>query len=143
VLDLLSKVIDPKMVDQLKARWGGKPEMTPEDFAGTGINVAYDPKRLELVAIIPGSMRASRMVSVSSLDQMKIGTFAKPATFDAYMNGRGSLNYIGAGSDRGLQDPIFALDGAMRIKGLVLESEAVAQPGLPNDFQRQGTRLVY
>jgi outer membrane usher protein len=143
-LDLLSKVLDAAIVNQLKTRWTGQSMLTPDSFADTGITAVYDPKRLELVMLIPASLRATRSVAVSALDQQRIGNYLKPATFDAYLNVRGNVGWNGTGTNRGVQDPVFALEGAARWGGLVLESEGVWQPGVSNHpFQRQGSRFVY
>lgn len=143
-LDLLSKVLDPNVLNTLRSRWTGQSSLSPDSFNDTGIGVAYDPKRLELVMIIPASLRANRSVSVAAFDQQRMGTFLKPAGFDAYLNIRGNVNWIGAGNDRGVQDPVFALNGAARWNGLIFESEGVWQPGVDgHEFQRQGSRFVY
>ncbi|HEY3811692.1 MAG TPA: fimbria/pilus outer membrane usher protein [Caulobacteraceae bacterium] len=143
VLDLLSKVLDQTYLQTLKTRFNGLSSVTTGSFADTGIAIVYDPKRLELVFLIPASMRASRSVSIAALDQAHMGSFAKPAQFSGYLNVRGNLDYVGAGSGGGLQDPVFALDGALNFNGVVLESSGVYQPGDANTFQRIGTRLEY
>ncbi|HWE48087.1 MAG TPA: fimbrial biogenesis outer membrane usher protein [Caulobacteraceae bacterium] len=142
-LDLLSKILDQNTLQALKTNFNGQATITPAAFNGTGIAVAYDPKRLELVFLIPANMRAARSVSIAALDARRLGTVMKPADFSGYLNVRGNLDYIGAGSSGGLQDPVFALDGALNLRGIVLESAGVWQPGMANTFQRTGTRLLY
>jgi outer membrane usher protein len=143
VLDLLSKIIDEKNLQALRTKLNGRGVITPAAFNDTGLTVYYDPKRLELTFLIPASMRASRSVSIASLDQQKLGSFVTPANVSAYLNVRGNVDYVGAGSGGGLQDPVFALDGAMRIHGVIFESTGVWQPGMANTFQRLGSRFVY
>ena len=142
-LDLLSKIIDQSNFQALKTRFNGQATLTPGSFADTGIAVVYDPKRLELVFLIPATMRAARSVSIAALDAQHLGTVMKPAAFSGYLNVRGNLDYVGAGGNNGLQDPVFALDGALNMHGLVLESSGVYQPGMTNTFQRTGTRFIY
>ena len=143
VLDLLAKIIDATNLQGLKTRFNGQATVTPASFADTGIAIVYDPKRLELVFLIPASMRAARSVSIAALDQQRLGTYTKPATFAGYLNVRGNLDYVGAGPGSGLQDPVFALDGALNFHGLVFESSGVWQPGDSTDFQRTGSRFIY
>src|SRR3546814_5065228 len=49
--------------------------------------------------------------------------FRSPEDFSAYVNIRGSLDYIHKGSNTGFDDPFFLFDGAARLGGVVLESE--------------------
>jgi outer membrane usher protein len=144
LLDLLSNIVDAHVVETLRGSLAGRTTMSPQDLAGTGITVTYNPQTLELALGIPSEMRASRAVQVSPLDRARIGTYVRPATFSAYVNVRGSVDYIHSGPDTGLADPVFFLDGASRIGAMALESEAVWQPGSSGkSFQRQGTRWVY
>ena len=143
VLDLLSKIINQTNLQTLQTRFNGQAAITPASFADTGIAVAYDPKRLELVFLIPATMRAARSVSIASLDEQRLGSYMKPATFSGYLNVRGNLDYVGAGDGGGLQNPVFALDGALDFHGLVFESSGVWQPGTSTDFQRTGSRFIY
>lgn len=144
LLDLLSNVLDPNVLKALQGDFAGKTVLTPADFEASGVSVRYNPQTLELNLTIASERRASRSVQVTPLDREKLGSFAKPADFSAYINVRSSLDYVHSGPDEGFADPVFFLDGATRIGGAVLESEAFWQPGsFGPDFQRQGSRLVY
>ncbi len=143
-LDLLSSVVSPDVLESLRTRLAGKNTAAVEDFASVGIGISYNPRTLELNFSIPSERRVSRSVFVSPLDRDRVGTVVKPAEFSAYVNVRGSVDHISDGASKGFNEPVFFLDGAMRVaKNAVVEGEAFWQPGTNGaDFQRQGTRLV-
>ncbi len=143
-VQVLSPILNPDVLENLRTAFGGKAQIGPEDFAPAGIRAEYDPRTLELQFQIPTERRASRSFSVSALDRVQVGELARPANFSAYINMRGSLDLIEDGVDTGLQSPVMLLDGAMRLGPVVAESDAVWQPGgFGTDFQRLGSRLVY
>jgi outer membrane usher protein len=143
ILDLLSNVLDPTALKALQGSFAGRSTLTSSDFQASGVGVSYDPQTLELKLDISPERRASRSVNVSPMDRNSVGTFEKPAGFSAYVNVRSSLDYVHNGPGNGFGDPVFFLDGATRVGGVVLESEAFYQPGSLNpDFQRQGSRVV-
>lgn len=145
LLDLLANVLDPDVLRTLRGSFAGKTTLSPSDFEASGIRIRYNPQTLELDLEIASERRASRTVQVSPLDRARIGNFVQPAGFSAYVNVRGSLDYLWEGFNDGVQSPVFFLDGATRFAGVVLESEAAWSPGADNnpDFQRIGSRAVY
>ncbi len=144
LIDLLANVLTPQALDALKSAFADKPVVTPADVAPTGITAVYNPQTLELVLTIPPAMKAARSLALTALDRERFGMFVKPATFAAYMNVRGAIDYVYQGPDKGLGKPIFFLDGAARTHDVAVESEGVWQPGARGtDFQRQGSRIVY
>jgi outer membrane usher protein len=143
LLDLLSNVVDPDVLENLNAQFGDSGTLSPSDFGAYGIGVAYNSQDLTLELSIAAERRATRTVQVSPLDRARIGTFAQPADFSAYLNVRGNVDFLWEGPDDGIQEPVMFLDGAIRLGGPVLESEAIWQPGTSGaDFQRLGSRLV-
>jgi outer membrane usher protein len=146
MLDLLSNVVDAKILETLRGSIGSKQAISPEDLAGSGIKATYNPQTLELALEIPSQMRAARALQVASLDRTRFGAFEKPAKVSAYLNVRGSLDYVEKGANKGLNEPIFFTDAAIRLAdlgGAVLESQQIWHPGANGpDFQRQGTRIV-
>lgn len=144
ILQVLSELLSPDVLENLRTSFGGKAKVGPEDFAPVGIGVEYDPRTLELRFSIPTERRASRAVSVSALDRTRVGELLKPANFSAYFNVRSSLDLVEDGTDQGLRAPIMLLDGAVRLGPAVVESDAIWQPdALGGDFQRLGSRLVF
>jgi outer membrane usher protein len=144
LFQLLTPIIAPDALDTLRSNFAGKTQLSPEDLAPTGLNLAYNPRTLELVLTIPVERRASRDLSVSALDRARLGSFYQPASASAYLNVRGTFDLVETGPDTGFADPILFLDGAVRLGSVVAESDAIWSPGRDSaDFQRLGSRLVY
>ncbi|MBA4161399.1 MAG: fimbrial biogenesis outer membrane usher protein [Novosphingobium sp.] len=143
-LQVLEPVLAGNVLTALRSNLAGKPTVGPQDFASVGILVTYDPRTLELRFEIPVEKRASRSLSVSALDRRSIGNYVQPAKFSAYLNIRGSVDLYGQGPNTGFEEPVFLLNGAMRLGGPVLEGDAIWSPGNNGvDFQRLGNRLVF
>lgn len=143
-LQLLGFVLNPNFFSTIEDSLGTRATLTPADLLPSGITVTYDPQTLELNFTIPAERRLARSVIVSPLDRERIGEVITPADVSGYVNIRGTFDYIHAGGNEGFASPLFLLDGATRIGGVVAESEAIWQPGVNGvDFQRLGSRLVY
>lgn len=143
-LQLLEPILDPEAFKALREGLAGRAGIGPADVAPAGISVAYDPQRLELRFDIPVERRASRSLAVSPMDRAMVGDVVRPADFSAYVNVRGSVDYVEEGFDTGFASPIMLLDGAVRLGPVVAESDAIWTPGTRGaDFQRLGSRLVY
>lgn len=143
-LQLLEPLLDPDVMLALRGSLSGKNTIGPGDLTAAGIGVDYDPRTLELRFQIPVEKRASRRLSVSALDHQSVGDFVKPLDFSAYLNIRGSVDLYEQGPTTGFQEPVFLLNGAVNLKGVVLESDAIWIPGSSGaDFQRLGSRAVY
>lgn len=143
-LQLLEPILAGDVLTALRSNLAGKPTVGPQDFASAGIQIAYDPRTLELRFEIPVEKRASRSLSVSALDRRSLGDYVQPAKFSAYLNIRGSVDLYEQGPNTGFEAPVFLLNGAMRLGGPVLESDAIWSPGNNGvDFQRLGSRMVF
>ena len=143
-MQLLETIVAPDIMNALRSNFAGKPTVSPSDFASVGINVTYDPRTLELRFEIPVEKRASRNVSVSALDRQSLGNYVRPADVSAYLNVRGSVDLNEDGGNNGFDNPVFLLNGAFRLKGSVIETDAIWSPGSNGtDFQRLGSRYVY
>jgi outer membrane usher protein len=143
--ELLSRILDPRAIERLKASNANKSALTLADFEAGGIPIRYDAQSLEIIVSPPPSARASRSLQVSAIDRAKIGSFDQPAQHSAYLNVRGSVDYIHEGLDVGLGDPTFQLDGAFRLGDWVVESEGLWRPNadLQATYQHLGTRWVW
>lgn len=143
-LQLLGLVLDPNFFSTIEDSLGTRATITPADLLPSGITVSYDPQTLELNFAIPAERRLARSVIVSPLDRERLGEVVRPADVSGYLNIRGTFDYVHAGGNKGFASPLFLLDGATRLGGVVAESEAIWQPGIDGvDFQRLGSRLVY
>ncbi len=140
---LLAPIVTPEFIEALKTNLAGRETIGPADLEPLGLRAQYDPRTLELTFVIPVERRASRRLSLSALDRSALGDFVKPLPASAYVNVRGSVDYVEDGTDTGFDQPVFLLDGAARLGGAVIESNAIWTPGQNGaDFQRIGSRVV-
>jgi len=142
LVELLTPRLDTARLSELRA--------TPSDqgfaplslFEQRGVPLLFDKRTLELTLSIATADRALRTIGLSDLDPAKIGEFAAPEKFSAYVNIRGSLDYVHKGGQTGLGDPFLLFDSATRIGKFVVESEGEYN-GQRSSFRRTGSRVVY
>jgi outer membrane usher protein len=142
LIELLTPRLDPTRLAALRGLPTDQGYVELSALAPTGLSLELDKRALELSIRIPTADRALRTIALSDTDPAAIGAFATPERFSAYLNIRGSIDYVHKGSLSGLGDPFFLVDGAARLGGIVLEAEG-QWDGQANRFQRDGTRLVY
>ena len=141
-IELLERRLDTRRIEALRGL------VTVDDFAPlsaldqVGLPMQFDKQTLELSVNIAVQDRAERTIALAELDRPIIGEFAQPEAFSAYVNMRGSLDYVEKGTNTGLGDPFLLFDGAARFDRFVLESEGVWD-GRDNQFGRSGSRLVF
>jgi outer membrane usher protein len=144
LLTLLTPRLAPTLVERLRQRLAERGQISDVDLEGVGVAIRYDPLTLQLMMDVAAASRASRSLTLGDDRGRGTVTYVAPAEVSAYLNIRGSMDWVQQGGDRGLAAPITFLDGAIRAGGVVLESEANWQPGGRGvDFQRRGARLVY
>ncbi|MGZ9113606.1 MAG: fimbria/pilus outer membrane usher protein [Brevundimonas sp.] len=142
VFELLARTLDPAAVESLRPLAEPGVFAPLARFAEAGLPVTFDPRSLELTIAIPPAARGRRSIGLADLDREQYGDFATPEAFTAYLNFNGAANYVHTGSgDTGFGDPLILVDGAARLNGWVLESEATWSGD--DGFSRDGTRLVY
>lgn len=144
LLAVLGDVLERGPLDQMRGRIAGKGNATPQDATVEGVTVAFDQQKVELVVTPRPDLMAARRLQISPLNPDRVGEYVAPANFSAYLNMRGAVDWVQTGPDNGLQDPFFSFDGAARLGNVVLEGEALWNPGNDGeDFQYQGSRFVY
>lgn len=144
LLVLLTPRLAPSLIERLRARLAERGTIGRADLEGVGVGIRYDPLTLQLVMEVAPASRATRSVTLGDDAARGPVNYIAPADFSAYLNIRGSMDWVQQGSDEGLAAPITFLDGAVRAGGVVLESEANWQAGARGaDFQRRGTRFIY
>lgn len=143
LLSLLAPLLDTSAIAALRSSLAGRSTVSPEAVTAANMSMTYDPRALELRVVIPPELKVVRSLQVAPMDRTGVGSYVAPAGFSGYLNVRGSIDYVEQGFDKGLGDPTFLLDSALRLNGVVFENEAVWQPGAAADFQRLGTRFVY
>lgn len=142
VVELLGRGLDPAALEPLRPLNEPGVFAPLSAFAQAGLPIRFDARTLELVVEVPPGSRARRSIGLAELDREIYGDFAQPEAFTAYLNLRGAGNWIHTGTDEGFDDPVFALDGALRLRGVVLESEGDFATG-DGRFRRSGTRLIW
>ena len=143
LLALLQPRIAAPLLMRLRNRLSEQGQLNRTALQSVGVTILYDPQALQLVLEIAAPSRAARTVDLGG-DTRGAVSYASPADVSAYLNIRGSLDWVQQGPDQGIAAPVTFLDGAVRAGGVVLESEANWQAGVAGpDFQRRGTRLVY
>ena len=143
VFELLQRTLDPAAVEPLRTLAEPGVFAPIERFGDLGLPLSFNSRSLELTVAIPPSARSRQSIGLADLDRELYGEFATPEAFTAYLNIRGAVDYVHeGGGPTGLGDPLVLLDGAARINGFVLESEATWDMG-DRGFSRDGTRVVY
>jgi len=144
LLALLEPRLRPELVTRLRAALATRGELGRRDLEGVGISLGYDPQSLQINLDIASASRGAQTVEIGSDGDRPYVSYIAPAELSAYLNVRGSLDWVQQGLDEGVQSPIFFIDGATRIGDVVFESEVNWQPGiLGTDFQRRGSRFVH
>ncbi|HYD26483.1 fimbrial biogenesis outer membrane usher protein [Brevundimonas sp.] len=144
LLELLEPLVDRTTSDALRTSLTGQSALAPGKLVGLDMELVYRPELLSLEVRVPAALRAARSLSVGGVSRAPAGEFERPASLSSYLNVRAAVDHVNRGPDSGLQAPVVLLEGAMRARGVVLESDAVWRPsGAGPDVQRLGSRLVY
>lgn len=143
LLALLDTRLRPAILDSLEGALSRNGRLTPAELQGVGVGIRYDPRTLQVELSIASASRASSVLELSG-EPGRVVAYVKPADFSGYLNVRGAVDWVQQGGDEGLHAPVMFLDGALRHRGIVFESEANWQPGAAGvDLQRRGSRFVY
>ncbi|MDF2604647.1 fimbrial biogenesis outer membrane usher protein [Sphingomonas sp.] len=144
VLSLIAGRVRPEVLTRLRDLLSTTGVIDNAGLDAAGIALRYNPQSLEMEMSIATASRGTTAVTLAS-DQSRSGiTYVAPAELSAYLNVRGSLDWVQQGEGVGFTAPTFYLDGATRFSNVVLETEANWQPGGAGpSFQRRGTRLTY
>lgn len=144
LLDLLAGTLSPEALTRARPLLVGPASIGLDGLLPAGIGIRYDPLKIELALDIPLGMKQVRTLQVSPYAADRFGAYQQPASFSAFLTVRGGISYVERGADPGLGPPALLLDGATRFRDIVLETQAIYQPGLDGPaFQRQGSRFVY
>lgn len=144
LLSLLEGRLRSELLAGLRNALSGRGRIGKTELDAAGITLRYNPQSLEMEMTVAAASRGSTALTLAG-DQPRSGiTYVAPARLSAYLNVRGSFDWIQQGGGSGFAAPLFYLDGATRLGDLVLETEANWQPGGAGpSFQRRGSRLVY
>ncbi|MEO5867939.1 MAG: fimbria/pilus outer membrane usher protein [Sphingomonas sp.] len=146
---LLDGLLNPNGKVKLDGKLGQRDRFFPEDLAGTGISLQYDPESLSIVVLFiePGDLQAQSLFERPDVGQEQPDL--QPAKFSGYVNFSLSQSYDWSNSGQ-RQGPSAAISGAFRYGPVVLEGEGqlIDQTGSLSgsggyQFQRNFLRLVY
>ncbi|MET0156160.1 MAG: hypothetical protein ABW189_08680 [Rickettsiales bacterium] len=109
-----------------------------------GVHALIDDSLVALRVSFSPEMKKTRKVR---LDNIQVPAYAEalpPANVSGYVNLRGSRDLADTGEDSFVDPMRFQANGAMRYKGVVLESGLdYTEEAYPRAFRRGDTRLVY
>jgi len=143
LLQILEPILKDDRLARLKSALGQGNELTKQMLATAGLTLRYDNARLALAIDIPVDARRGRSFSLRG-DRGSRSQTLQPASVSGYVNLRSSFDAVEQGPGRGLVAPISSIEGAIRVAGIVAESEAYLslRPGEPR-LRRIGSRFVY
>ncbi|MBY8826592.1 fimbria/pilus outer membrane usher protein [Hephaestia mangrovi] len=139
LVTLLKQALAPATWQQIATTIGNRQTITAQELGALGVPVTYDPATFGLKLTIRAADRPTKTISLTGGYEPVTGKLETPAGFSAYLTAFANEDYVHRGADTGFQNPNILLDGAARMDGVVLESEATVQ----DRFARQSTRLVY
>jgi outer membrane usher protein len=116
------------------------------DGARGGVALRFDDTLVALVVSVPSHSRKERSLRVGGPADMSHTLITPPAPVSAYMNFFGAEDYVDRGvpaQDAGRQPFRLSTDGAVNVKGWVLENDGDFIEGAPHPWQRGDTRLVH
>jgi len=142
LLQLLEPLLRADAYARIVQAAGSAGEIGAPILAKEGIILVYDGDRLALSIIIPVAVRGMRSISLRGPTGQTQPNLT-PALFSGYLNLRSSTDIIYQGAGAGVQAPVAAIDGAVRIAGVVAEGEAYASARRGDvPFRRAGSRIV-
>ncbi len=143
LLAVLEDRLRAEILESLRGTLNRGQGLTAAQLDGAGIGVRYDPRTLQIELTIASASRIASILELSG-EPGRVVSYVEPADVSGYLNVRGALDWVQQGATEGLSAPVMFLDGAVRLKGFVFESEANWQPGGTGaDFQRRGSRFVH
>ena len=142
LLEVLGRLLQSGSMAQLQAAIAAERTVSTSRLAELGYQVNYDPAAITLGIVVPVESRVRRNLSLMDLRENN-GTFDNPAKLSAYLNARGSFDYVHEGFNAGDGEALVLFDAAVRTRGVVLETEGSYQSAGDEPFRREGTRFVY
>ena len=140
----LAPLIEERLIARLKARADPEGFLGLDDLKGEGLSGRFDLQNLVFFLDLPPRLRGVQDVDIGP-GAPTIGSHGVVPTagFSSYANLRGSLDYVhAAGSPIPALQANLALDGAVNLRGLVLEGSLTYFDSAQRHFQRGDLRLV-
>lgn len=143
---LVGPRLRPELVRDLEARASERGVFTPADVELLGLEIVYNPQTVELQILISPDQRGVGRVSLGYEDTQREGPVEEPAALSGFLTARTSLDHLTQSFTTPHEITSFTalLDGAVRWRGVVLESQGTIETQVPDQgFIRRGTRFVY
>jgi len=137
-LDLMQDLLARDAWGRLAEAVGQQARIAADDLRALGYPTVYDPATFGLSVEISPSVRRRRSLSLSGGADRQSPS-ADPAAVSGYLTGFLTTDYSHVGTSTGFGAPSLLMDSAVRVRGVVLETEASFSDG----FAREGTRLVF
>lgn len=143
LLELLRPILQQAVYNALAKAVPPAGRLDENALGKEGIRLSYDAERLALAIDIPVKKRTNTTLSLRANGGTDAVTF-QPAAFSGYLNIQMATDLVEAGQSTGITAPTAAIDGALRLYGVVMENEAYisGRSGDPT-FRRVGSKLVY
>lgn len=144
LLALLQPLLKPAAHASLASRMDAAGRIGTSALQQTGLAVSFDPRRFELLLDTPAELRGTR---VSHLNPPPPDPFSVEAVRPAALSGFLNYNLKGStrpatGGNARFTTATLALDGALNLRGWVLEGSVYGQSGQSGGWQRGDLRLV-
>ncbi len=143
----LAKLLRPEIVQRLERRVDGQGWLSRTALEETGVATAFNPRTFEFSIATDPAMRDTRIQYLTAplVDPFTVDAL-RPAAVSGFLN----FNFKGVARTGRLAaapgpqtDGQFATDGALNIRGVVLEGSVFGQTGGGGSLQRGDIRLVY
>ena len=111
-----------------------------------GVDLHFDETLVAVVVSIPSENKKTRSLKARRDYDLSNKTITPPSPVSAYLNVFGAQDYVDRGQrpeDEGRQPTRISTDGALNVKGWVLESSLDYAEGEGRTVQRGDTRLVH
>lgn len=147
IVTFLSQLLRPDIVQRLERKIDGQGWLNRAALEEVGVSVSFDVRKFEFSIETAPGMREKQIQYLNNPPPDPFSVDAiRPASISGFLN----FNLKGvvrretsATSTSNLTDVAFATDGALNVRGVVLEGSAFGQTGTTHSFQRGDVRLVY
>lgn len=142
----LERLVAPATLSRLGAAVGADGLIGLAELAAAGLRARYDEREVQIELAVPAELRRVSRIGLRGR-QPTPGPegLAPPADVSAQLSVLSSLEYVHqgrAGIDEGRQPANLHLDGALNVRGVVLESQLDYDEASPHPWRRDGSRVV-
>ena len=146
LLAVTAELVRPDIQAQLLAVVDNTGQINLRDIRQVGLEVTFDERRLELQLQIPPALRETNILSLDSREiPSAYHTAQRPSHTSGYLNIRGGQNIVwtGEADERGRQPLLLSFDGALNMRGWVLEGRLDFDEGRSSSWQLGDISLIH